>query len=496
MFVTPTDHIAAAQDAASAEGVVPAEAAAPSEEAVSGEAAVPAEGARPLPGLPIVSSGAPTVSAIRYRLDNGLEVVLDPTGEDTVAVCVIYHAGASSQPAGHTGLAHLAEHVMFEGSSHARRHFLDELDVLGVLSVNGTTERDRTRYYEVVTREHLDRVLFLEADRMAFVLSHLTEAPVRAQREVVLRELEERVDLGGLGLVPGLIASVLYTAADHPYADLFEHRDDIESIQLADVQYFLATHYAPENATLVVSGGFDVETARATILRRFGPIRRVGEAPVPIAPPAIVRLPAERRLVVEAPMGRDELRVIWPTPPEGAEEQAALEMLAVYLEAELDEALLYTHVASAVWARHNAYELASEFEVQITTRRRDGTLASLEAVDRVLTALQTDRLDDEQLAALVVRVYERQVARMESSVERALQLGRRPRLGGGRSWSLADDLARWRAVTPDALREVARTWLPRHQRLVLSLAATRGAPFEGRVVVDLTLGPDGQELAP
>lgn len=444
--------------------------------------------------LPTLSTTAPTVAAERYRLDNGLEVVLDPADGDTVAVCVVYHSGAASQPPGYTGLAHLGEHVMFEGSTHAPAHFLDQLDVLGVLEVNGTTERDRTRYYEVVMREHLDRVLFLEADRMAFVLEHLTEAPIRTQREVVLRELEERVDLGGLGLIPGLIAGVLYTTDAHPYADLFEHREDIESLRLEHVQWFLATHYAPENASLVVSGGFDPEATRAAILRWFGPIQRIAEPAAPIEAPVIAHLGVERRLVVEAPVRRDQLRVVWPTPPYGAPETAALELIAAYIEGCLDTELLYTHAATEVWARQNGYELASEFDVDVITRRRDGTLVALEAVDRALESLEARLLDERELTALVSRVYEAEIVRLESRVERALQLGRRARLAPDGHWSLAWDLERWRAVTPEQIQSVAREWLPRHQRLVLSLAATREAPFEGRVVVDLSLGPDGEEL--
>lgn len=447
------------------------------------------------PAWPALPASAPTVSAQRYRLENGLEVVLDPTGEDTVTVCVIYHSGASFQPPGWTGLAHLGEHVMFGGSPHARRHFLDELDVLGVLDVNGTTERDRTRYYEVVAREHLERVLFLEADRMGFILGAVDEERVRLQREVILREHEERVDLGGLGLVPGLVASVLYATPNHPYADLFEHREDIEALRLPHAQWFLAHHYAPDNATLVVTGGFEEAAAREAIARWFGPIRRIAPAAEPIAPPEIVLVPVERRLVVEAPVRRDQLLVNWPTPPYGAPEHAALELIAAHLENRLQEALLETHLVNDLSVEQEAYELASEFEVSIVTGRGDGTLAALEALDRALLALQDTLLTPAELEALVLEVSEDLLEVLEGNTGRALMLGRRARLAPDGHWSLAWALEGWRSVTPESLREVARAWLPQRRRLVLSLSATRGAPFEGRVVVDLSLGPDGEEVA-
>jgi zinc protease len=447
------------------------------------------------PPLPPAAPTLPTVAAERYRLENGLEVVLDPTDEDTVAVCVTYHSGASSQQAGWTGLAHLGEHAMFEGSLHAPRHFLDELDALGVLEVNGVTERDRTRYYEVVPREHLERVLFLEADRMAFLLSQLSESRLATQREVVLREREERVDLGGLGLIPGLVASVLYVTPDHPYADLFEHAEDVRAIQLADVQWFLSTHYGPDDATIVVTGGFDRELARASIARWFAPIRRIAAAPSPVTAPEITHVPVERRLVVEAPLRRDQLLVTWPTPAYGSPEHAVLELIAARLDRRLNETLVDEGDATAVDVTQYAYELASELEIDVVTGRGDGTEAALTAIDRELVAMAESLPTPEEIEELVIELTRRDVARIEDGATRAALLGRRARLAPDGHWSLAWDLARWRAVTPEQFREVARTWLPQRRRLVLSLAARRHTPWEGRVVVDISLGPDGQEVA-
>lgn len=456
-----------------------------------GQAAAPAAAQ----SLPALSESAPTVAAERYRLENGLEVVLDPTTEDTVTVCVVYHAGAAAQPAGWTGLAHLGEHVMFGGTSHVEPHFLDELDLLGVLAVNGVTERDRTVFYETVPREHLERVLYLEADRMAFVLAAIDEVRVTRQREVILREHEERVDLGGLGILPGLMARVLYATPGHPYADLFEHREDLESLRLPHIQWFLAHHYAPDEATLVVTGGFDREAARAAILRWFGPIRRIAEALPPVSAPEVVPVPVERRLVVEAPIRRDQLLVSWPVPPYGAPEHAALDLIARRLESRLWAVLVEAGVATDVDVRHGSYEHASELDVSIVTGRGDGTLAAFEAVDRELLRLQNELLTPVELGRLVSGAYESTLRSLASSTDRALLLGRRARLLPGGAWSLAWAVAGWQAVTPESLREAARRWLPQRHRLVLSLSATREAPYEGRVVVDLSFGPDGEEIA-
>lgn len=450
----------------------------------------------PLPDTPLaIPDAAPTAHAEHYRLENGLDVVLDPCGGDTVTVAVSYHVGSSSQSPGWTSLAHLAEHVMFEGSAHAPGHFLERMDELGAIEVNGYTSRDQTFYYEVLPREHLERVLFLEADRMAFLLARLDEAHFRTQREVVMREREERVDVAGLGLVPGLLAGVLYPTPGHPYADLREHREDTEAIRLADVQWFLSTYYAPDDATLVVTGAIDVEATRAIVARFFGPIRRIGPAPAPLVVPEVARLPVERRLVVEANVRRDQLSVFWPTPAFGSPEHAALELIAAHLGARLRETLVDRSDATQLDVSEGDSELVSELEVRVTTGRREGTLEALEALDAELAALAATPLDAHALARLTWLLFQSRLAELESSVQRADLLGRRSRLAPDGHWSLAWDLARWQAVTPEQAAAVVRDWLPQRHRLVLSLAARHEAPFEGRVVVDLSFDENGEEIS-
>jgi zinc protease len=450
----------------------------------------PPEVAPPEP--PARHADAPTAHAERYVLENGLRVVLDPNDEDTVGVCVTYHVGASAQPAGWTGLAHLTEHVMFEGTPHAPGHYLDQLDPLGPLEVNGTTERDRTRYYEVVPREHLARTLFLEADRMAFVASHVTDRAVELQQQVVLREREERVDLGGLGLVPGLIASVLYVAPGHPYGDLFEHREDIEALHRADIEWFIATHYAPDRATLAISGGFDPVEAHALVERWFGPIGRIAPAPPAPVAPTIAQLALERRLVVEAPVRHDDLRVIWPTPPYGHPVDSALDLVASWLQRRLRSELSGSARATSVDVAQASFEQASEFVIDVEVPRGDGTMFALEAIDRAIADLLARPLGPREVSELARDYASDTLLSLESTTLRVSRLAREIALAPNGQWSLDWDRDRHAAVTPEQFADAVRTWLPLHQRLVLSLAARRDAPWDGRVVVDLSLGPDGE----
>jgi zinc protease len=424
-------------------------------------------------------------TAERYTLDNGLSVVLDPMPNlGSVAIAIVYRVGARDQQPGYTGLAHLTEHMMFEGSEHARGHFLDALDAMGATERNGMTERDRTTYYEVVPSEQLERALFLEADRMAFLLPALEESRIANQRAVVLRERSERVDLGGLGIIPGLLASVLYPAP-HPYAELGEHRDDVEALRYEHIAWFIQTWYAPDNATLAVVGDFEPERARIAIERWFGPIRRSGERPQTTPMPTITQLDAERRLVVEAPVHRDELVVVWPTPAWGNPGDAELDLIAMELEGRLERRLVDTGRATAVDVRQGSYDMASEFLVSITTSRGQGTLEALEALDAELEELRTTPPSPTRVATLQRRMILRKIEALESPVFRATQLAIRSTTGW--EWSFAWQRNRYLALDGAALQRSLNDWLPSDRRLVLSLAAVRDAPIEGRVAVDITI---------
>jgi zinc protease len=428
----------------------------------------------------------------RYTLPNGLEVVLDPVpDQNTVAVCVTYHAGARDEPIGHTGLAHLTEHLMFEGTPHAPGNYLEQLDALGAIDRNGITSRDRTEYYEVVPSEQLERVLFLEADRMAFAVSSLRVERLGLQRAIVNRERIERVDLGGLGTIPGLLASVLYPRP-HAYAELEEFREDIDSTQLADVQWWMQTWYAPDTATIAVVGGFDPAQARAAIERFFGPIHRSGPRVDPAPTPSLVRqLTHERRIVVEAPLSRDRLLVVWPTPPWGEMGDAPLNLAASAIQARLVELLVNTGNALEVTCQQRSYEIASEFEIEIITARSAGTLVALQAIDIAVQEQRDLLMTPAQLSVLHGRWQSSGWWALESLTTRARHVAQHIRNAPGGHWSYDWTVTRYQNVTAEDVRSAARTWLPTNGRLVLSLAATRGAPAEGRVVIDMT--PDGAQ---
>ncbi|UJR82606.1 M16 family metallopeptidase [Sandaracinus amylolyticus] len=415
----------------------------------------------------------------RYVLENGLEVILDPLpGRREVTVQVTYHVGAADQRPGWTGLAHLAEHLMFEGSLHVPSDaYIPWLERAGSLDRNATTSLDRTEYHQTLPSERLETALFLESDRMAYLLSVLDEANVAEQRRVVARERIEHDVLSAHGLLPSVIARALYPE-EHPYRDVDERPSDLEAIRLAHVQWFVQSYYQPANATLVISGGFDPAPARAQIERWFGSIRRSAPRPARTAPPR-VRLEDETRIVIEVDHTNDELRVIWPTPAYGAPGDAELDVVAHILEERLRLALVERGLAIGVWAGQMSRERGSEFTAGVVLPRDRGTAEALAVIDA-----EVARLREGVDPALVRRVdqvwFDRLVQRMERTAARAELLSLR--WHDGTPYTVASDARRYAQVDAERTSRAVRAFLPLDRRIVVSLDATPGVPEGGRVV--------------
>lgn len=209
----------------------------------------------------------------RFTLDNGLRVVLhrDPA-LPLMAVNLNYHVGSKNEHPGKTGLAHLFEHMLFEGSQHVgdRKHFHYLQQIGGV--ANGATSRDRTYYYETVPSRYLELALWLESDRMGFLLPALTEEKLETQRQVVMNERLQRVDNQPYGRASERLFELLFSP-DHPYRwPVIGFMGDIAGATLGDLQDFFSTYYRPNNAVLTLAGEFEPGPALEAIERYFGPL--------------------------------------------------------------------------------------------------------------------------------------------------------------------------------------------------------------------------------
>ena len=190
----------------------------------------------------------------KRTLANGLDVIVhEDRHVPIVAVNVWYHVGSKNERPGRTGFAHLFEHLMFEGSEHYNAGYFPPLQQAGAL-LNGSTNADRTNYWEVVPTSGIDRALWMESDRMGYLLPALTRQRFETQRDVVLNERRQSYENRPYGMVMMALSAALYPP-DHPYSWMtIGSADDIRAMQLEDVQEFFRTYYHPSNASLVLAG--------------------------------------------------------------------------------------------------------------------------------------------------------------------------------------------------------------------------------------------------
>lgn len=237
----------------------------------------------------------PDLSIARQTLDNGLRVVLHRAAElPLVAINLWYHVGSKNERPGRTGFAHLFEHMLFQGSEHLplHEHFRHVQQVGGVL--NGSTWYDRTNYYQTLPAHHLELGLWLESDRMGFLLPAITQQSLDTQRDVVMNERRQRVENQPYGRASERLHELLYPP-DHPYHwPVIGYLDDIAAATLEEVRVFFRTYYAPNNAVLTLAGDLDPEAALALVERWFGDIPR-GPEPPPVEVAPLPPLAAERR---------------------------------------------------------------------------------------------------------------------------------------------------------------------------------------------------------
>jgi zinc protease len=264
----------------------------------------------------------------RYELANGLDVVLHVDRSDPIAaVAMTFHVGSAREVAGKTGFAHLFEHLFFLDSENLGQGGLDRLMTRVGSSTNGSTNRDRTNYFEVVPIDGLEKTLWAEADKLGFFINTVTESVVAKEKQVVKNEKRQSVDNQPYGHSSYVIDRGLYPEG-HPYRwQVIGSLEDLDGATLADVVDFHRRWYGPNNATLVVAGDLDVERTKAWIERYFGEIP-AREMPA-VAEPPPVALSAEVRLLHEDNYARlPSLTLAWPTVPRYHPDSYALDALA------------------------------------------------------------------------------------------------------------------------------------------------------------------------
>ena len=335
----------------------------------------------------------------RHTLANGLDVLLhEDHACPIVAVNIWYHVGSKNEQPGHTGFAHLFEHLLFEGSQHHDHGFFQPLQGAGA-TLNGSTNSDRTNYWEVVPAGALELALWMESDRMGYLLPALTEAKFTNQRDVVLNERRQNYENRPYGLAPMAMLAALFPP-DHPYHwTTIGDIADLQAAKLDEVHAFFRRYYHPANASIALAGDIDPERALALVERYFGEIEagpRVDKVDVAASLPRDIRIQFEDR--VELP----RLYLAWLTPAMFADGDADLD-LATDLLANGKTSRLYRRLvfderlATDVSASQNSREMMGY--AQITATAAPGhTLAEIErVVFEEIQRLAADGPSDEEI---------------------------------------------------------------------------------------------------
>ena len=411
----------------------------------------------------------------RHTLENGLDVLVhEDHGCPIVAVNLWYHVGSKNETSGRTGFAHLFEHLMFEGSQHYDKGYFQPLQEAGAL-LNGSTNADRTNYWEVVPTNALELALWMESDRMGYLLPALTDAKFENQREVVLNERRQNYENRPYGFAGMALMAALYPS-DHPYSWMtIGAAEDIRAARLDDVRAFFQTHYRPRNASLALAGDVDTERAIDLAASYFGELD-AGDTPPAVQATAPPPNTTERRLLLEDRVELPRLYIVWHSPSMFGEEDAELDLVAEVLASgktsRLYRSLVYDdRMATEIAASQNSRELCGYFQVVATA-----------APGRTLTEL--DRAIREAIATFVDegpsgREIERCQAQAEANFVYRLQTvggfgGKSDQLNAynvfiGDPGFFERDLDRYRRVTAASMQRVARDRLAPERRVLLSV---------------------------
>jgi zinc protease len=418
----------------------------------------------------------PTIPYERYRLGNGLEVILaQDRSLPIVAVNLWYHVGAANEEPGRTGFAHLFEHMMFTGSKHIRRGLADELlAAAGASDSNATTSFDRTNYFDTVPSNQLELALWTHADRMGYLLDSLDQTALSNQQDVVRNERRQSYENRPYGIVDEAIFHALFPQG-HPYrpAIIGSHLD-IQAARLADVRDFFKRYYRPNNATLVICGDFDAATAKRLVQKQFGSFKRGTEIPAPAitTPP----LTSEQRFTVTDRIELERVDLAWLTPPKFKPGDAELAITASILAggkaSRLYQKLVYEmEVAQDVSADQDSYALTSIFGVEAVARAGH-------------TAAELQPLVDAEIAKLAADgPTAAEVERARNQIERALyqslqRVGARADRLNLYNQYLADpgylpkDIERYTRVSAADVQRAVREYLRTNARVVV--LAVRG----------------------
>ncbi len=411
----------------------------------------------------------PPVKYQEMTLKNGLRVIMHvDKSTPIVAVNVWYHVGSKNEVAGRTGFAHLFEHMMFQGSKNYDADYFTPLQEAGA-NINGSTNVDRTNYFEVLPSNFLELALFMEADRMGNLLEAMTQEKLDNQRDVVKNERRQNYDNQPYGTAYEKMTSLMYPKT-HPYSwTTIGSLDDLTAASMDDVKAFFREYYVPNNAALVIAGDFDPKQAQKLVEKHFGSIAQGAPIKRPNVP--MPKLDKEIRVQYEDNVQLPRLYMTWHSAPRYTQDEAVLDIMASILSAgrgsRLQSNIVYgKQIAQDAFANNPASEIGGVFQIS-STARPGKTLEEIEKEINVeIERLKTEPPTQDEIT--------RALNQIESSTVYGLQtvLGKADQMNGYATYLNKPDyfgaeLEKYRKVTPADVQKAAQTFLT-DKRLVMS----------------------------
>ena len=430
-----------------------------------------------------------------FTLKNGLKVIVHEDHKaPIVAISVWYHVGSKDEPAGRTGFAHLFEHLMFGGSEHSDTSWFGPMQSIGATDLNGTTNFDRTAYFETVPKGALERALFMESDRMGHLLPAVTQSKLDVQRGVVQNEKRGDDNEPG-GLLQYSIQQTLFPAGNPYHHTVIGSMTDLDHASLDVVKDWFRTHYGPNNAVLVLAGDITEAEAKPLVEKYFGDIP-AGPKSIPAAA-TVPTLPAKVTKTFHDEVANTTIYRMWAVPGITAKDTAALEMAASILgglaSSRLDNALVKDKkTAVSVSAEVDTNERVGEFSIEATVK--PGVNPKL--VGQQVDAIVAEFIRNGPTADELKRAKTSDVASTIKGLESVGGFGGKA-VALARGATFANDpgfykkeLEEEAALTPTQVRAAAKKWLSRPV-FAFTLEPGKRDPYEESKLAGDTAGKGG-----
>jgi zinc protease len=408
----------------------------------------------------------------KYQMPNGMQIILHTDHSDPViSYTIMYHVGSSREVPGKTGFAHLFEHLLFGGSENLKPGQFDLIMENAGGSNNGFTSSDVTTYHEVFPKNALEKVLWLESDRMGFFINSVTKRSLAIQQNVVQNEKRQSEDNSPYGFTNYVISKNLYPSG-HPYSwTVIGEMEDLRNASLDDVKKYYEQFYGPNNATLVLAGDFDPDSVRLLIDKYFGEIKSHGEVAQRV--PMVPSLSEEKRLFHEDNFANvPEITMVWPVPQSYQKDAYALDFLARIL-ADGKKAPLYKvlvkekQLTSRVSSFNSSQELAGEFYITVRANEGKNLKEIEEAVKEAFGRFEKDGITENDIERIKATTEKGFYNNINNVLSKSIQLAYYNTFLNDPGF-IAKDLENIKSVTIDDIKRVYNTYIKDKPCLITS----------------------------